>query len=272
MLLNIFYTPFLHKELNKLDLTPTCNLSFTSQLFEDDPIWQLWNLANNHKKIHSARFRKIVFKTTNEIVTEVPITNIFGSNNGKSSPAESLYEFSMSLKVLKKKNNHGYPSPIYFESDQDFQNNINSVENRFKQPINAMYFSWSDRLYLANQDQSHHIAAIYRQCIEQGRMYKIKCLQESYNINISNLRAFNEQYFTFWTNNLNLDKIYSVMSRFQSELSYENLNLRQNGIAVFFVKNNQYLSKKIYKFFQRMSTNNLACDFSKYLQELAING
>jgi len=75
---------------------------------------------------------------------------------------------------------------IRFQTDDDFKENIGCFNRHIGQPAYISWCEWSGRFYLRNGGTGHHTAAIYRQCIDQGRefVFKAKLQTERLNTNI----------------------------------------------------------------------------------------
>ncbi len=143
------------------------------QEYESDPFWQISHFGGDWYTRHE--IRDMLEKTVHERAyfkdVRLPVLSFFGSCGGKSGPATSLDEFA--FKTLHEPTNE---YSIGFESDEHWQGNISSYENRFRHSWpDAYHFGWSDRLYLVNGDQSHHFAAIYRQAKSQKRAWHVPC-------------------------------------------------------------------------------------------------
>jgi hypothetical protein len=169
MLFRFFKKRALLKDLRAIDLeefSPIYPKDYETQRYETDFLfgltklcrsqWLLPYMASDPRKL----FKQLLFVSQKELC-QIPIVSFFGSNNGKSFQSKSLAEFSKKLLVLDE--DSIYKNPLKFQEEEDFVRNVKSFEDEFKNnPVDAYYFSWSDRLYLANIDRAHTTAAIYR--------------------------------------------------------------------------------------------------------------
>jgi hypothetical protein len=143
------------------------NAQYGNQCFDSDPIYRICKISANSYPIHEDIGPKVC--SSGEIKNcAVDIRSLY-SCSGKSAPSASLKDFSIE-KLHSPKNEF----QIGFSSDFDWQKNTSSIQSNLS-IVNAYYFLWSKRLYLLNSDQSHHIAAVYRQATAQDRNFSINC-------------------------------------------------------------------------------------------------
>lgn len=79
---------------------------------------------------------------------------------------------------------------IGYQTDEDFERNCQYIRQH-KQHISGTddgefrvyHRVWDDRYFLMNIDGAHHLAAIYRQCLEQDRDFPIDAYLEKHTLN-----------------------------------------------------------------------------------------
>lgn len=161
---------------------PLPTLPSGDQEFSSDPLWQIAHFTEDWWRCGeiSPVLKRVVRETLHLKDVRLPILAFFGSCGGKSGPSFSLEEFAFT-KLHEPESEWS----IGFETNEHWAQNIASYEARFASRWpNAFYFRWSQRLYLGNDDQSHHFAAIYRQAKTQNRSWHVPC-----NLRIFELRT-----------------------------------------------------------------------------------
>lgn len=160
----------------KLPLLPNSRQDYGS-----DPLWQI-SRYSNASRFHDSELCKALESLISISLelknVRVPVKSFYGSDAGKSKPRGSLREFAFEVMVPRTEERD-----IGFVTDDDWNANIRSFEGRFGEAWpDAYFFRWSSRLFLANRDQSHHLAAIYRQSIEQERDWHVPCNLQIYEV------------------------------------------------------------------------------------------
>lgn len=160
--------------------TPIGPLSLGNQDYVSDPVWQIANFTADDylsKRTELAQVMESLIQVTAELPdVRIPVGQFFGSNGGKSGLRRSLHEFA--YQVLRE------DGAIGFQTEEHWRENIASFENRFSGQVpTAGRFNWSQRLYLWNGDQSHHLAALYRQSRDQNRKWQVPCNLKIYDWN-----------------------------------------------------------------------------------------
>lgn len=163
--------------------TPFGQLDLGNQVHDSDPLWQFANYSGDFLNLQDSplgeELRTLIYRVVYFENVRIPITFFGGSCNGKSKAKDSLHEFVFD--ILKESSSRWH---IGFTTDTHWDSNIKSFEERFnKYWPDAYYFTWSKRLYLANSDQSHHFAAIYRQAFIQRRTWHVPCNLKIYDLN-----------------------------------------------------------------------------------------
>ncbi|MBI5750332.1 MAG: hypothetical protein HZA00_14530 [Nitrospinae bacterium] len=124
----------------------------------------------------------LIEKNPIPIIKEVSILNLNGVNASKSSGYRSLEDFANNL-LLPDEYTWGHP--ITFQTEKDFNDNINFIKCRFGADciFEVYYQEWNQKYFIINCDGFHHLAAIYRQCKEQKRDYYLKSQIIKFKIN-----------------------------------------------------------------------------------------
>lgn len=194
------------KNIDWLNNLPLDYRQYENQEFNSDFIYQLsrlnaGNLSNSFHWHFSGdprhKFNHTLLRVIKTKMEEIPILDFFGSFSGKSRTSKSLAQYAQALLILDS-NQEFCRNPIRFQTSEDFEINIKNLENRFsKDGISASYFPWSNRYYLINDDRSHTIGAIYRQCLDQNRIYKVKCQLSEWAINKTELQSLLDEFVIF---------------------------------------------------------------------------
>ena len=213
------------KIIAKFDLKQLPDLLKSNQKYNSDFVWYLYSINNQCRS--KPFFKESVLLESEAQIKKIPITSLYGCNPGKSLPRENLLEFAFSLEKFPR-NSDFYP--LYFETENDFSLNCKSINERYEKPYTVYEFIWNNRKFLINSDQSHHIAAVYRQCIEQRRNYEISCALMKFSINPSLLNKSKRQYELFVVNVVNKDmfmvKLYEYRNTFDfAEISHCEVSL-----------------------------------------------
>ncbi len=185
--------------------------------FREEIIHDLNKIFNSNDRFFPYNKKILPFKNTNIFninendIADFKITKLFGFTNSKSKGFDSMTDFAYSLKTPDK---YKEDNVIKFQTEQDFIDNIKHIEKRFR---NKEYFriyhqKWNDRYFLSNADGSHHFGAIYRQCIEQKREYKIKAKIIEYEIDKSNLGFLLSNFYFIVTNKKNDIILYTLVN------------------------------------------------------------
>lgn len=210
-----FKDNFVTNYLNQCSFVPYNGFEYDKVFFKAEIIHDLEKVlskATNDRVIMPFKFNSF-FKQTEREVIDFSIKKLFGLTNSKSSGFDSLMDFANQLKIADEKNKHNL---IRFQTDQDFQDNIIHLQKRFR---NEEYFTvyhqkWNDRFFIQNADGSHHFGALYRQCHEQNRDYKIKAQIIEYTIEIDYLRGLLSDFYFILTMRKNSIKLYSLYNDF----------------------------------------------------------
>jgi hypothetical protein len=162
--------------------TPIGPLDLGNQDFASDPVWQMAHFTADDYisgRTELAQVMESLIHISTELPDiRIPVGQFFGSSGGKSGTRRSLHDFA--YHALREDGSSG------FQTEAHWAENIKSFENRFKGQVpTASRFNWSQRLYLWNEDQSHHLAALYRQARDQHREWGGPCNLKIYDWNQS---------------------------------------------------------------------------------------
>src|ERR1043165_4031588 len=124
-------------------------------------------------------------------VTDISVLKLDGLTCSKTG-GRSLADFSMRLYLPHE---YYYENPIRFNTDEDFLSNVAHFESRFKDDGLVYHRAWDSKYFIANSDGSHHLAALYRQCQEQGRQYMMRCRVQEHTLDVQNCKFILDMYY-----------------------------------------------------------------------------
>jgi hypothetical protein len=137
-------------------------------------------------------------------ISILQLDGLFAGKRPTDSTYTSLKEFSGRLKPAQE-----YPelNRIGFETELEFEKNVRYFENNRERIagyddgiLRVYYREWDNKYFLMNYDGAHHVAAIYRQCLEQGRNYTFSCLLTSVRLDRPNCnRLLSHAHFLLLT-------------------------------------------------------------------------
>jgi hypothetical protein len=151
----------------------------------------------------------------------LPITQIAGleAANIDTTGGEEYQDFyDFSKKLIS---NYPYPNRIGFETDDDFHTNIEhlrqwppyGVENREIYPL--IYREWDDKYFILNSDGAHHLAAVYRQCVEQNREFYLDCeIWEIHRIDFEKLERLSDLNYFLIFHRKTARQIYDILQNY----------------------------------------------------------
>ncbi len=236
------------------------DLLTSSQLYNSDFMWNLLNYDGCYGAFDNISLTHLLQLKKETAAARIPITDFYGSNSGKSDTKESLDAFASSLKEYPRDSN-SYIT-LYFETDEDFVTNITSIETRYKDPYPAYQFEWNGNKYLGNEDQSHHIAAVYRQCKNQNRNYEICCNIKYYSVNASELKSLSNKYsiYAFCADQDYIDSIYLGLYAFREGIKLIKVRHLETFISVLFFEKKNMLYYCLNKYFAHLCAKEKAVD------------
>lgn len=187
-----------------------------NEKFVDYPLcWRDCSCSGRNDLIHYLNSNEKLFKGIvnreydNRIIgIMTDILSIDGISCSQS-PVEkfaNLDEFSLSLKKDAKKL-FSNENAIEFFTNNDFENNCNFIKKEQHKLHNIVVQVWNNKKYISNDNCSHHLAAIYRQCKEQGRVYQLSLDIIPESINLEQLKRLINKYYLVFSDISNLDKI-----------------------------------------------------------------
>jgi hypothetical protein len=216
------------EELVKQFKTPIGSLPLGNQWYESDPVWQMANFTENNYFSMRTDFVKVMESliciTVERPDIRIPVGRFYGSNHGKSHIHCSLHDFAYN--VLRK------DGTIGFQTESHWQENIRSFETRFNVQVpTASLFKWSRRLYLWNSDQSHHLAALYRQSRDQNRKWRVPCNLKIYGWNQSIEDISGKLQF------IARDRVDSIVNQYSAEVEHIQVGRSKLGIHAIQLSN-----------------------------------
>jgi len=91
---------------------------------------------------------------------------------------------------LKPASEYSHPHRVGYETNADYEHNTTyllrnkaHIAGTEDGEFHVWHRTWDNRYFLLNIDGAHHIAAIYRQCIEQNRDFMLDCYIEHHILN-----------------------------------------------------------------------------------------
>ena len=175
--------------------------------FKDYPLsWKQYSCAYGQELINYLQQTEYVFRDVLQRSEEsglIDILSIDGISLSKTdlNNYDSIHSFSLFLSVDNAE------SYIKFQTNEDFIYNCSWIEGN-KKIKTVRTQKWNGRKYIINDDGSHHLAAVYRQCREQGRTYQLPLKSEYVCINTEFLRTLLTEYYLVFSQHNNLCKLY----------------------------------------------------------------
>jgi hypothetical protein len=248
MLIRFLQNRNLKKRLEAVDWNQFAVLNFSdyeNQSCESDFIFQLRRLNTGVPGLNfpgepAWRFKENLFKF--KIVRrKISITDFYGSNGGKSGNYRSLKEYSKKLLILDNEELFQNRT-IKFQTDADFETNISRLENHFDdKPLKAYFFPWSNRYYLLNEDCSHTIGAIYRQCTEQRREYEVDCELHIWEIDRRELSSLQQKYFIYLATQKANELLSTIYYQTKGHDWFYSMNISHTDVCLNFIDRNDQL-------------------------------
>jgi hypothetical protein len=166
-------------------------------MFPDhDMLYTLYTLATLNQSVHSTNAlpKDLIICTEQSAIHNFSILNLHGITASKSSGYRSLRDFANSLRAYKER----YLT-LKFETDDDFDKNTSFIKSRWGEDkiFDLYHFEWNNKYFLVQEDGSHHLAAIYRQCLEQDKDYKLRCRVIQYKLNSVAVNKLTDDYDLF---------------------------------------------------------------------------
>lgn len=188
-----------------------------SMFYDRDPVWDFVRSESRHGlpasygEVANAVFNLIERHEPSE-VRDFPVLRLDGLAFSKSSRYRSLEEFAFGLFLPHEY--HDTRRLIRFETDEDFAHNVAHFEGEFGGDRLVYHRAWDGKYFVANSGGSHHLAAVYRQCREQGRQYSIRCRVQRHSINEANCRKVLEKYYPLVIHDESKMKLFRVLEDF----------------------------------------------------------
>lgn len=212
--------------------------------------WQECSCSGKNSLIHHLNRREKVFAGVVSINyhkkikgKSTDILSIDGITCSKSpiDKYADLNEFSLTLKEDAKKiyKNNSY---IEFNTTEDFEKNCSFARKELHKHNSIIVQQWNRRKYILNTNSSHHLAAIYRQCKEQGREYPLNLDIVFEIIDKRKLSDILNNYYIIFSDKSNLDKIaleYDKVFGVTSHKLIEYKNYEGNPMVILLRKDNK---------------------------------
>ena len=198
-------------------------------------------------------------------VQRLPVAAFHGIASSKSHGCRSLEELAYRLKPPCE-----YPSSnlIRFETEEDFRRNIAEVEREFSnRGVVALYREWDGKLFVRNGDMSHHLAAIYRQCKEQGRQYYLDLRVQVLGIDPSNCRFILDNSYPLIIQEQSRYQLCRILERFGIEWHSSSLS---KELSILYVLKSNKRAEAAYGEIAHVGSDKFF-DLKKYLEELLLS-
>ena len=196
-----------------------------------------WNRFAVHRRLREA-FAQLVYQEPPTMPRSIPITRIDGLWGSKTTegrngePLRSLAHLSETLYVPGELEH--YRPDITFSTDEDFDRNTSSLLARFKESFKIDHHAWSDRYYVINEDGSHRMAAIYRQCIEQQRKFVMPCAVTTWRLSPQITQLLTRDYLGMVTNDDGYD-LRHLLRQYHLEAFRESIDWKGRRVTVMLV-------------------------------------
>ena len=176
---------------------------------------------DDERRLTCALQQIVLISKTSDTVA-VPVIELDGLNGSKSSGYSSLKDFA--FRGLVEPDQYQGSLPISFATDDDFAKNIAHGWSS-KVVRTVIHRLWDDKRFIAGySDGSHHLAAIYRQCMTQQRHHTVWCTIEQHRIDPHHARVLSQEYFTLILHEVAVKAICNVLLRFNVALATAELD------------------------------------------------
>ncbi len=194
---------------------PPNSIAFSEQspsLFHGADFWHLLSLIQFYdaSDVPASLLVNLTSRTSAGLV-EMDITRLDGLAAVNNHDWGSLHEFA--FRALHS--DYDGPRPIRFSSDDDFHRNTKHWQENVRQNPTVVWCEWSGRFFLMNSGTGHHTAAIFRQCVEQGRRFLFTAALEIESLDGSVRRSL-EDYQVFICEGHSALKLWSWAHDFES--------------------------------------------------------
>jgi hypothetical protein len=188
-----------------------------SMFYDHDLVWDFARSESRHgppascDEVAAAVSNLIDVHEPSE-VRDFPVLRLDGLASSKGSGYRSLEEFASGLFLPHEY--HDTKRLIRFQTDEDFARNVEHFESAFGSERLVYHRAWDGKYFVANSGGSHHLAAVYRQCKEQGREYSIRGRVQRHSINRANCRKILERYYPLVIHNGSKMRLFRVLEDF----------------------------------------------------------
>lgn len=126
-------------------------------------------------RIVSEAFEHLIEHQPEAELREIPILDFHGLDGAKIKYYRDDSPNLESFASLLQPDYAGPEPPVRFATDANFERNKQDAQDgAASQGVYAVKHSeWNGRYYINNRNGAHHLAALYRQCKEQGRTLKL---------------------------------------------------------------------------------------------------
>lgn len=192
---------------------------------------------------------------------EFPILSLDGLTASKSS-YRSLEEFACGLFLPNEYNDSA--RLISFETDEDFKTNIKYFESNLGRDRLIYHRGWDGKYFILNTGGSHHLAAVYRQCKDQGRRYNIKCRIEEHTLNHKNCCLVLDKYYPLIVGDSCKNRLSSILHEF-------GINCRMvkllGSCGLIYLPKGSPMSEIVYEYLKKLGAV-YVFDLYSYLKDL----
>ncbi|HEX8721811.1 MAG TPA: hypothetical protein VF736_14345 [Pyrinomonadaceae bacterium] len=201
-----------------------------SMLYHQDFVHE-WSHTENHLGLHSGpggrrtlsgAVRGLMTRQDARGVHSIPVADLHGVGASKSGSCRSLEDLAYRL---QPRSQYTGSKPIWFETEADYLRNVAEVDREFYgRGVTALYREWDGKLFVDNTDMSHHLAAVYRQCKEQGRQHYLNLPIQVLRIDQANGRFILDNYYPLVLNPESRYRLGRVLERFGIESRWAGLS------------------------------------------------
>ena len=163
---------------------------------------------------------------------------------------------------------------IGYQTDEEFERNCQYVQQH-KVDISAIddgefrvyHRVWDDRYFLINRDGAHHLAAVYRQCLEQDRDFLIDVTLEKHTLNKRSCRRVLDNSYPLLVSKDCASKLLPLLADYgYSPSSYHCEYARENSLLC--LNRNVEKAEIVYRAIMTTLPQNSYFDASSWLNTL----
>jgi len=246
---------------------------FRESMFYDEDFVFEWSRTESRVGLYSGLSgRRTLSSAVHELITRqgisgvqrIPVLDLHGIAFSKTHGCRNLEELAYHLRLPSE---YPYPGLIRFETEEDFLGNIAKVDREFYgQGVVALFREWDGKLFVNNGDKSHHLAAVYRQCKEQGRQHYLNLRVRVLRIDQTNGRFILDNYYPLILNEESRYQLCRVLERFGIEWRSANMS---NELEIFYISKTSKRATIVYDEITHVGAGGFF-DLKRYLEELLL--